>query len=97
MPSRNIDWEGYRGMTRLLLLAVVLALVLWWAVAISRPRRRVSKPVPRTPGPRPGKRVNLRFDAKNSARGDVIVIENNQLTEASIDADEDYWPDILDA
>ena len=98
MPVRNIDWDGYRGLTRLLLLAVVLAVVLWWAVAIGGSRRPLSKPVPRTPpNPPPGKRARTRFGTSKVALDEVIVFDEDEVPPASIIADDDYWPDIIDA
>jgi hypothetical protein len=98
MPPRSIDWEGYRGMTRLLLLAIVLAVVLWWAVAITGPRRPLSKPARRpAETPPPVDRVPSRIGSYKTTVGENVSVETDKVALNLEDVDEDYWPDIIDA
>lgn len=98
MSSRNIDWEGYRGLARLFVLAFVLAIVLWWAVAVRGPRRPASKPVPPTPPtPTPARRTRHQFGNREVSTNETIVLEKAPGLPTPTEDSDDYWPDIIDA
>lgn len=98
MRRRRREPSGYAGILRLFLLALILALVLWWSVAVTGPRRVSAKPQPRRPEKRPARgRVQLNVDARTVAATEVILIDEVQETPSESEPVDDYWPDIIDA
>ena len=98
MRSRNVDWDGYRGLTRLLMLAVILAVVLWWAVAVNGPRRPVAKPTERKPeAAPPSDRAPVRMGSFHGTADERVSIERGGEAREPVEIDDDYWPDIIDA
>jgi hypothetical protein len=99
MLRTQLDYDGLRGMLRLFLLALILALVLWWAVAVSGgPSRTIAKPVPRKPEKRP-RRIpgGLMFDSGRTSITEVVLLDLEEIHPSSATEIDDYWPDIIDA
>jgi hypothetical protein len=99
MRRSRLDYDGLRGMLRLFLLALILALVLWWAVAVSGgPRRSIAKPEPRQPEKRPRRNGQpLQFGSAGTAVGELVLIDQEESQSPAADCLDDYWPDIIDA
>lgn len=97
MWRRRREPSGYTGILRLFLLALILALVLWWSVAVTGPRRVSSKPQPRRPEKQPARgRVQLNA-ARTAAATEVILLDEEEVILSGPDPVDDYWPDIIDA
>jgi hypothetical protein len=91
--------NGYSRNFSLFVLALLLALLLWWAVAIADgPRRTRSNPVPRKPAKRPrGNRVRLAPGSDLASVGELILVDEEEAVAAPVDDQDDDWPDIIDA
>jgi hypothetical protein len=91
--------KNFSGTARLFMLALVLALVLWWAVSINAGSRRPApKPLPRPPERKPTP-AKFRHDrsAEFASVGEVVVIDDEEPKPLVNDDPDDYWPDIIDA
>jgi hypothetical protein len=90
--------SGYSGIFRLFLLALILALVLWWSVAVTGPGRVSIRPKPRRPEKRPARgAVQLNADARTATTTEVILLDEEERAPVRPEPVEDYWPDIIDA
>ena len=98
MWRRRREPSGYAGILRLFLLALILALALWWSVAVTGPRRVTTQPQPRRPEKRPARgRVQLNADARTDVATEVILIDEEERATSDPEPVDDYWPDIIDA
>ncbi|MEO6393599.1 MAG: hypothetical protein ABIP75_17240 [Pyrinomonadaceae bacterium] len=98
MWRRRREPSGYAGILRLFLLALILALVLWWSVAVTGPRHVSSRPQPRQPEKRPARgRVQLNVNTRTATATEVILLDEEEMTLTELEPVDDYWPDIIDA
>ena len=98
MWRRRREPSGYAGILRLFLLALILALVLWWSVAVTGPRRVATKPQPRRPEKRPAReRVRRTAGARTIVATEVILLDEEEEPQSDAEPVDDYWPDIIDA
>lgn len=87
---------------RLFLLALVLTVALWWAVATSggryqAPPKRSKPRVPHMPTTAKPKPVNYDGASRTVTVEEVILIDDASREDQTADPIDEEWPDIIDA